>query len=228
VKQSLVAILIVFAVATWVQAAPQPSDAIDRELFAPDPKKPPEPASPASPASKGQVGPSAIVEEMLQAARRIRQSDAGPVTQDLQRRIVAGLEELLRQAGQQQGDSSQTARAKSSQQTKAESRQESGRERDTGKPKPGAQPNPGEAPSGRDAPNAAPLDAADRAALVRRVWGDLPERQRNEILQLQPPEEFLPKYELQIEAYFKRLSEPRSGVAGSGSGDRRSEFGDRH
>lgn len=212
-KQSLVAILIVFGVATWVQAAPQPSDAIDRELFAPDPKKPPEPASPAT---KGQVGPSAIVAEMLQAARRIRQSDAGPVTQDLQRRIVAGLEELLRQAGQQQSDSSQTARAKSSQQTKAESRQESGRERDTGKPKPGPQPNPGKAPSGRDSPDAAPLDAADRAALVRRVWGDLPERQRNEILQLQPPEEFLPKYELQIEAYFKRLSEPRSESAASG------------
>jgi hypothetical protein len=78
--------------------------------------------------------------------------------------------------------------------------------------KPGAQPNPGQAASAPNAAGSEPLDAAGRASLIRRVWGDLPERQRNEILQVQPPEEFLPKYEMQIEAYFKRLSEP----AGSG------------
>jgi hypothetical protein len=51
--------------------------------------------------------------------------------------------------------------------------------------------------------------------MLRRVWGDLPERERDEMLQLQPPEEFLPKYELLIEAYFRRLAEGKE-AAGSG------------
>jgi hypothetical protein len=193
--------------------APRPSEAIDRELFAPDPKKAPE--SP-EPKPAGTATPSAIVEQMLQAARRIRQSDAGPATQELQRRIVAGLEGLLRQADRDKGNSARSSAAKAAPKVQAGSQQEPKPGQNTVKTKPGPQPNPGQAAAGHDTPGSEPLDAAGRTSLVRRVWGDLPERQRNEILQLQPPEEFLPKYELQIEAYFKRLSEPRGEPAGSG------------
>jgi len=193
--------------------APRPLEAIDRELFAPEPKKAPESSVPAP---KGTAAPSAIAEQMLQAARRIREADAGPATQELQRCIVAGLEELLRQSGGDKSDSARSSAAKAAQQGKAGSQHESKTGENSTKTKPGPQPNPGQAASGRDTPGTEPLDAAGRTSLVRRVWGDLPERQRNEILQLQPPEEFLPKYDLQIEAYFKRLSEPRSEPAGSG------------
>lgn len=42
--------------------------------------------------------------------------------------------------------------------------------------------------------------------LLKSLWGELPEREREQMLQL-PVEEFLPKYELLIEQYFQRLSE---------------------
>ena len=35
---------------------------------------------------------------------------------------------------------------------------------------------------------------------------ELPQHEREQMLQI-PPEEFLPKYELQIEEYFRRLSQ---------------------
>lgn len=45
-----------------------------------------------------------------------------------------------------------------------------------------------------------------RDVLHKDVWGMLPERQRQQMLEL-PVEEFLPKYELLIEDYFRRLAE---------------------
>ncbi len=44
-------------------------------------------------------------------------------------------------------------------------------------------------------------------AEIERVWGNLPERQRQQVLQLPGAEEFLPKYEALLEEYFKRLAE---------------------
>jgi hypothetical protein len=38
------------------------------------------------------------------------------------------------------------------------------------------------------------------------LWGHLPERQREQMLQ-SFSDEFLPKYELEIEQYYRRLSE---------------------
>jgi hypothetical protein len=56
---------------------------------------------------------------------------------------------------------------------------------------------------------ASPGALADRAAigvLVKDLWGNLPERQREELLQ-PLSEEFLPKYEAEIEEYFRVLAE---------------------
>jgi hypothetical protein len=41
--------------------------------------------------------------------------------------------------------------------------------------------------------------------LLKDVWGQLPERMRQQMMQ-SSVEEFLPKYELLIEDYFKALS----------------------
>jgi len=45
-------------------------------------------------------------------------------------------------------------------------------------------------------------------ATMKRLWGGLPERARQQMLQL-PVEEFPPKYEEQIEQYFRRLAEEK-------------------
>ena len=44
--------------------------------------------------------------------------------------------------------------------------------------------------------------------LVRDLWGHLPERQREQILQ-PASAEFLPQYATEIEAYFRKLAEPK-------------------
>ena len=48
-------------------------------------------------------------------------------------------------------------------------------------------------------------------AVIKRLWGELPERDRGKML-LSPGEEFPPKYELLIEEYFRRLSEEKRGA----------------
>ncbi len=49
-------------------------------------------------------------------------------------------------------------------------------------------------------------DADDVRGLMKDVWGQLPAREREQMLQ-SPPEQFLPKYELLLEKYYKRLAD---------------------
>jgi hypothetical protein len=57
-----------------------------------------------------------------------------------------------------------------------------------------------------DGANAQPVDKGDFEAMVKDLWGHLPERSREQMIQ-SFSEEFLPKYELEIEQYYRRLSE---------------------
>ncbi len=92
-----------------------------------------------------------------------------------------------------------------------------------GMPKPGQKPKPngkaGQNPA-QTAPTSTSSDAdlsTDLAAageLVKDLWGKLPERQRQQILQ-PLSEEFLPKYASEIEAYFRALAQPKATSAES-------------
>ena len=85
-------------------------------------------------------------------------------------------------------------------------------------PKPGQKPGkPGAAAgSGRtaardstdrlDRSSAKPVDKGEVNEMVKALWGHLPERSREQMLQ-SFSDEFLPKYELEIEQYYRRLSE---------------------
>jgi hypothetical protein len=87
-------------------------------------------------------------------------------------------------------------------------------------PKPGQNPKPGKsgsaAGSGRtaardstdrlDRSSAKPVDKGEVNEMVKTLWGHLPERTREQMLQ-SFSDEFLPKYELEIEQYYRRLSE---------------------
>ena len=53
---------------------------------------------------------------------------------------------------------------------------------------------------------APPVDKAAVGNLVKDLWGRLPERQREELLQ-PLSEEFLPEYAADIEEYFRVLAE---------------------
>ena len=45
-------------------------------------------------------------------------------------------------------------------------------------------------------------------AMMKQLWGELPEHARQQMLQ-SPIEEFPPKYQSLIEAYFRRLAEEK-------------------
>jgi hypothetical protein len=53
---------------------------------------------------------------------------------------------------------------------------------------------------------AKPVEKGDIEELARELWGHLPQRKREQMLQ-SFSEEFLPKYERDIEQYYRRLSE---------------------
>jgi hypothetical protein len=83
-------------------------------------------------------------------------------------------------------------------------------------PKPGQKPGKPGAASGRTAArdstdrlnssSAKPVDKGEVNEMVKALWGHLPERSREQMLQ-SFSDEFLPKYELEIEQYYRRLSE---------------------
>ena len=87
-------------------------------------------------------------------------------------------------------------------------------------PKPCNNPKPGKpgasAGSGRtaardstdrlDRSSAKPVDKGEVNEMVKALWGHLPERSREQMLQ-SFSDEFLPKYEIEIEQYYRRLSE---------------------
>jgi uncharacterized coiled-coil protein SlyX len=78
----------------------------------------------------------------------------------------------------------------------------------SGSPKAGATsaaaPSPGSAGVGK----ASKPNIQQTRAAMSRLWGELPARARQQMLQ-SPVEQFPPKYELLIEEYFRRLSEEK-------------------
>jgi hypothetical protein len=90
-------------------------------------------------------------------------------------------------------------------------------------PKPGQNPKQGKtgsaSGSGRTAARdstdrldksaAKPVDKGEVNEMVKALWGNLPEHDRQQMLQ-SFSDEFLPKYEVEIEQYYRRLSEEQS------------------
>ncbi len=221
------AIVLSLAAPSLFAAEPGKTEGVDQELFKPDEKKPSEPAPatkappPAEPGEKklekqlGRAGVSEDDSPLVSIARQMRgvedalgRTDSGPATQEAQARIVANLNELLKQAAKgagqcrpSQGKPPSTAPRQPIAQPNAPPKP------GTGQPK--ATPNAAQ-PKKPDATAAKPKrpDMQEMLSLIKRLWGELPERERNQMLQL-PPEEFLPKYETMIEDYYKRLAEER-------------------
>jgi hypothetical protein len=140
--------------------------------------------------------------QIRDAERRLREADSGEQTQEMQRRIVDDLEKLIAQIEQQQQQQQQSKSQK------------------PGPPQPGEkkpspqqkqQKQPGE-------PNDKPSDSNEQLAnrknekpqtgrlkdMLEKVWGELPERQRQDVMQASF-DDFPAKYQYVIEEYFKQL-----------------------
>ncbi|NQT11423.1 MAG: hypothetical protein HQ582_01655 [Planctomycetes bacterium] len=208
-----------------------PIDEFDRELFAPEKTKPTPGGSRDQQQSRPEMDREELKRQLLQElgraaekeedenpltaiARRMRQvegriaeTNSGSKTQNLQNRIVAGLDELIKQcrscskqcSGSQSG-SKAAARRPVSQPKKKPATAQAGRS-------PKASGDPSDKPPGQGDPQRPNMD--EMKDLIKSVWGELPETQREQMLESMSEGEFLPKYELLIERYFRRLAEPR-------------------
>jgi hypothetical protein len=88
----------------------------------------------------------------------------------------------------------------------------------SGKPKPGSKPGAVAGKSAArdssdrlDSSSAKPVDKGEIDNTVKQLWGHLPERSREQMLQ-SFSDEFLPKYQAEIEQYYRRLSEDQKSV----------------
>ena len=146
-----------------------------------------------------------IVREMREAGTRIGQADAGAATQQIQRQIVADLDRLIEQARKKAGQCSPSAGQPPPGAPRSSVSPPSSKPGAAGQ-KPGNRPAASTAKRPSGGGRTAKADAAETRAVIKRLWGMLPQHEREQMLQL-PAEDFPPKYELQIEDYFRRLAE---------------------
>jgi hypothetical protein len=145
-----------------------------------------------------------ISQEMRRAERLIPERDKHAQAEQVHRQIVDDLAKLIDQAEQQR------ARQRAA---KSRRQQETARRQSPGQPK-SSSPEAGKTSNNPAADSTDRLGRAEDArpdpalfkGLLKDTWGNLPERDREQMLQ-SSRERFLPQYELLIERYYRRLAE---------------------
>lgn len=205
----------------------KPLDPLDEELLKglgddadPKPRKKPDDAHGGTSEDKPTGGDSAkrngdepqsddplvrLSRRVRDAEERLRRTDSGEQTQELQRGIVEDLENLIAQIEKQKAK-------QSSSKSKSPPGGAKPGPKKPGPPKPGSQPG--------DKPSSNPTDSSDQLTakktekpetgklkeMLEKVWGRLPERERQDVMQ-SSFEDFPTKYQYSIEQYFKILLE---------------------
>ena len=137
-----------------------------------------------------------LAERMKLSQQRIGTRDTSESTQQIQQDISDRLARLIEQVEKRassSGNPSQSGSGKPGGQGDAE----------------GASPSPGAASESTQRVEQAERierDSADVRDTIRRVWGHLPEKMREQ-MQNSLDDQFLPKYEKLIEQYYRRLAE---------------------
>jgi hypothetical protein len=202
---AFIAMLVLAIVCQHAWAQPQPSDPPHDDL-----KKKLESELSAAAIAEDENPLLSVSRQMRKVAELMAPRDSGPTTQDLkqgrelQERIVADLDRLIGQA-RKAGRRAESQNGKS---------QQVPRRTPTGppplQPDHGGQ-NPNENPATTSSPRkegGKPKgpDMAQVLGVVERSWGNLPQRAREQILELKA-EDFVPKYQALIEEYYRRLAE---------------------
>ncbi|MGE3409548.1 MAG: hypothetical protein AB7I37_22210 [Pirellulales bacterium] len=147
-----------------------------------------------------------IGRQMREVEELIGGEKTGEETQTLQDDIVAQLDKLLKQAQQQQQQQQQNASKDQQQKDKSKRRQvkqpqQQKQQQSKNSPKPSQDSSDKLRPDELQRPDK--LAVSD---LIKRVWGQLPEKEREQMSQ-HSIELFLPQYEQLITEYFKALVE---------------------
>jgi hypothetical protein len=144
-----------------------------------------------------------ISEAMRSAENLIPKQAKRTSAEQVQRRIVQDLAALIEQAEKQHAQ-----QASSSKQSKS---QKTAKRQMVQQPKSGRSGKDSNKPAKDSTDRLSKADAAQpdpqlRRDLLKDMWGHLPAHAREQMLQ-NAPEQFLPRYELMIERYYKRLAE---------------------
>jgi len=145
-----------------------------------------------------------VAETMRGVQPRLGQRDSGELTQSLQRQIVDDLEKLIRQAKQSgNGGKSSSDRqpAANGQTNPSQPAGDASARAKTSDPKPHRTPDEVRAEGAKE-------KAIER---MKSMYAELPKHEREHVLE-PPSEHFLPEYELEIEDYFRRLSEDQPDI----------------
>ena len=134
--------------------------------------------------------------EMREVQQRMGARDTAEGTQQLQKQIAADLKQLIEQAQKKpQGNKSGNNNKPGS--SSAQAGTDSGQ----------AASKPGQESTQRlEQGNQEEVRMNEVKDALRRIWGHLPEKEREEMIGALG-EQFLPKYERLIEAFYKRLAE---------------------
>jgi hypothetical protein len=148
-----------------------------------------------------------IGREMRKVETLIDKRDTSAATQARQQQIVRDLSLLLEQTKKQCQGGQCNAQPKSSQSSSNNSKTAAGNKPSEGEPsnKPARDSTDRLAKAGKTEVTT----PEEMETLVKRVWGHLPDKVRDQ-MQNVGVENFLPKYEKLIEEYYKRLAEEES------------------
>jgi len=153
-----------------------------------------------------------ISQQMQQAGDLIASQNISGETRQVQNAIVSELDKLIDELNKQCKKCSGEKASKPGQQQTQSSTPKPG-EGKPGQGKPAASQGTNSSPTDSQVSNgsggkAQPGSATD-AEVIKELWGQLPERLRQQLMQ-SSADEFLPKYRDDLEAYFRRLSQERS------------------
>lgn len=147
----------------------------------------------------------ATLSDMKSAASRITdQRDVGQQTQQTQRRIVAGIDQLIEQARKNNSSGSQQQSARRPADPKPGGQKPQQTAKRSNAPDPGKSTKGGMGAPGNDKKPAG--SRADEKAELTRGWGFLPLKDRHEVSQ-GFDEEFLGKYREEIIRYYRDLAQ---------------------
>jgi hypothetical protein len=177
---------------------PAPSESVGEDIGAPDV------------AADNENPLLRIEQKMRQVERLLAEHDPSDPTQSLQRQIAEDLAALLEQMKQQQQQQNQSQNSSNSQQKQQQSQSQQ-QQRDQKKQ---SASNPSNQPANKPAQdseerqgkiNEERIKPEDLRELFSRAWGHVPEQVRQQ-MESKASEQFLPKYQMLIEDYFKRLA----------------------
>ena len=140
-----------------------------------------------------------IGRRMRAIEQRISKYDTSRATQDMQQQIVADLDALIEQVKKQCSSSSSSKQSGGKKGSRTGGQGSQAADQAASKPSRDSTNRLGGAKSEK-------VEGHDVRDVSKQVWGHLPSRVR-ELMRSASVEEFLPRYEQQIEAYYRRLAE---------------------